>query len=187
MIIFIDGYQNCGKTTLIEKCKYKHNRFPFNQYLNKFNLYTKNELNGFQFGKDLGMLFGLQYVNENIIFDRGPLSSVYYSLKENRYGESTHKIIFDFLKEISQYNNIKFVFIKKINDKQNIKRLHNDGFDYLNDDHDLEREYTFDEMNYLAKSAGIKINTFINDYSKPLNENQIEFDRLLEELINEHN
>ena len=183
MIIFIDGFQNCGKTTLIENCQYQHDRFPFNQYLDKFNL----NINTYQITKDLAILFGLQFVKDNIIFDRGPFSTVYYSLKEKRYNDNTPKIIFDFLKEISKYNNISYVFVKKINDNKNIKREHNDGFDYLNDDWDLQKEYTFDVMVYLAKSAGIKINVFYNDFSKSIEENQKRFNQLLGEIIHEHN
>lgn len=185
MNIFIDGFQTTGKSTLIEKCDFKYNRFPFNQYLDSLDL--KNDLNGFQIGKDLGMLFALQYNKENVIFDRGPFSTIFYSLKENRFGNKTPEILTKFLSEISKFKNCEYVFVVKKNNKENIKREHNDGFDYLNDDDDKEKENILQDIVNTAKQFGINIHIFTNDFSKSLDDNIYNFNKLLEELTNEYN
>lgn len=186
MIIFVEGAQGVGKTTLINSCKYKHRRFPFNEYLEQFKLKSTDNLNGFQLGKDLGMLFALQFVKENIIFDRGPLSTVFYSLKEYRFGEETNNIVFNFLKEISKYQKISFIWIKKVNSKSKIKRDHNDGFDYLDDENDSNKNKLFEIIKMFANYTNINIKVFENDFSKKLKSNIHNFNNLLEETINEH-
>ena len=185
MIIFVDGIQNVGKTTLVSNCKYRHNRFPFNEYLDFFKL-NKDDLKGFQLGKDLGMLFGLQYSKEDIIFDRGPLSTIFYSLKEERYGENTLSVVLNFFKTLSRYKKCRFVWIDKSNDKQKNKRNHNDGFDYLNDEEDPKKGEIINTMFSLAKTAGVRIYKFVNDYSIKLKQNYHNFNDFLEGLINEH-
>lgn len=189
MIIFVDGFQNTGKTSLIENCGYKHNRFPFNQYLDKYQLNeNKERLNGYQLGKDLGILFGLQYTDKNLVFDRGPFSTIFYSLKEKRYGENTNDIVAYFLQDLREYKEkCKYIFVIKCNDKGNNERIHNDGFDYLNDDNDPNKEKILQIMLLGARIARLDIRIFINDFSKPLEENQKEFNKLLEEMMNEHN
>lgn len=185
MIVYVDGFQNCGKTTLLEHCNYKHSRFPFNEYLYKFDL--TDDLNTFQLTKDLGIVFAGQFITDNIVLDRGPLSTAFYSLKEKRFGDKTGQVIFSFLKEIAQYQSRAFVFVKKINDNNPVKRMHRDGFDYLNDDEDTEKDKTLNEMIYLARSANIKVVIFENDFSKSIEENCTNFNKLIEDIINEYN
>lgn len=187
MNIFVDGFQNTGKTTLIEKSDFKFNRFPFNQYLDLFELKSQDNLNAYQIAKDLGILFGLQYNKENVIFDRGPFSTIFYSIKENRYGEKTLELMMKFLKEISKFKNCKYVFVVKKNEDKSIKREHNDGFDYLNDDEDQEKYKLLDYIVNAAKSFGIEISIFTTDFAKPLEDNIYYFNRLLGELTNEYN
>ena len=188
MNIFIDGFQNTGKTTLIENCKFKHNRFPFNQYLEEFNLSNNRDcLNGFQIGKDLGILFGLQYSKQNVIFDRGPFSTIFYSLKEMRFNENTTTILIKFISELKKYENCKYVFVKKINSKGEEKRNHQDGFDYLNDDEDQEKEKLLEQIIFTAKKFGVEINIFENDFSLSLKTNYHRFNDFLEGLLNEYN
>lgn len=183
MIIFVDGFQNTGKTTLIDNCKYKHNRFPFNQYLDELRL----DLNNYQIGKDLGMCFISQFVKDNIVLDRGPLSTVFYSLKENRYGDKTTEIMVRFLTQIKQYQNCKFVWVKKINSACDQTRIHEDGFDYLDDDNDPKKDEIFTFMLKLCDYVAIDVYIFENDFSKKLKQNYHIFNALLEGLFNEHN
>lgn len=183
MIIFVDGFQNTGKTTLLDNCKYKHDRFPFNQYLDKFGLNA--EINGFQIGKDLGILFGLQFTNENIVFDRGPLSTIFYSLKEDRYGKDTAKVIVKFLIELKKYPNCKYIFVKKINDPKQVERNHSDGFDYLDDDNDPEKDNILDMMRNICYHQ-IDMVIFENDFSDTIEHNSERFNALLEVLMDEH-
>lgn len=183
MIIFIDGYQNTGKTTLINNCKYKHGRFPFNQYLEKLSM----NINDYQITKDLGICFTAQFVKDNVVLDRGPLSTVFYSLKENRYGTLTDEIMYNFLNCIKNHKGFEFVWVKKINNDNQIQREHNDGFDYLNDDNDENKEQTLKRMLNICDKLNIKVHIFEVDFSKKLKQNYHAFNNFLEELFNEHN
>ena len=184
MIIFIDGYQNTGKTTLIKNCKYKHGRFPFNQYLELFK--GAMDINGYQLTKDLGICFMSQFVKDNIILDRGPLSTIFYSLKENRYGHATPAVMTKFVSALKEYKNCRYVFVKKINDKTQEKRIHNDGFDYLDDDNDEKKDELLNQMVVASEIAGLKIYIFENDFSLSLKQNFHRFNDFLEGIINEH-
>ena len=185
MIVFVDGFQNTGKTTLVQSCKYKHNRFPFNQYLDLFGL-SKEALNGFQIAKDLAMMFGLQYSKENLVFDRGPLSTAFYSLKENRYGPDTPEVMVKFLKEVNSFKGFKYVFVTKKNAADGFLRTHADGFDYLNDENDPDKESLLWSVADQAQALGMKISFFENDFSKKPKQNIHVFNDLLERLMNEH-
>lgn len=183
MVVFVDGFQSCGKTTLIDGCKYKHNRFPFNQYMDMFEL---SDINGFQLGKDLGILFALQYTKENVVFDRGPFSTVFYSLKENRYGDKTPELMTKFVSELKSFKNCAYVFVVKKNAPKDYFRFRGDGFDYLNDEDDPEKEGLLNAIVLQAKSLGIKIHLFENDFSEKVKQNLHRFNDLLEGLMNEH-
>ena len=185
MVIFIDGWQNTGKSTLIENCKYKHSRFPFNQYLDLLDL--KNDINGYQLGKDLGILFLSNFLKDPLVLDRGPFSTIFYSLKEKRYGENTELILAKFLKELTNYKNCRFVFVVKKNETNPQERIHNDGFDYLNDDKDPEKEKLLKEIVKAAQNYGIKIYIFENDYSLSLKTNYHRFNDFLEGIFDEYN
>ena len=183
MIIFIDGWQGSGKTTLIENCKYKHGRFPFNQYLNKFDL----DINDLQITKDLAILFTSQFIKDNVILDRGPFSTIYYSLKEDRYGKDTPLQMMKFMKELREYNNCQFVWIFKTNDNSLQPRKHNDGFDYLNDDEDPNKEKLLQSIFDTAQNLGIMIHTFEVDFSLKEKDNVKRFNDFLEGIIYEYN
>lgn len=186
MIIFVDGFQNTGKTTLIAGSNRIYDRFPFNQYLTGYELEgKKEELNGFQLGKDLGILFALKYTNYDLVFDRGPFSTIFYSLKENRYGDQTIDVLARFIMDIKDYKNYKYIFVVKKNNKLT-ERKHNDGFDYLNDDLDENKEKILKDIMNTCKLFKIDIRIFENDFSKSVEDNQKEFNKLLEEMIDEH-
>lgn len=187
MNIFIDGFQNVGKTTLLDNSKYKHLRFPFDVYVHDFDLKDPQSLNGFQLGKDLGMLFGLSVTdNRNItLFDRGPFSTIYYSLKEDRW--TKRKYVENFLKHIKSFKDNIFVFVTKINDETNIKREHNDGFDYLDDDNEKSKDYYLGYLQGIANLHEIDLRFFENDFSKPIEENIERFNNFLEQVMYEHN
>lgn len=184
MVIFVDGFQNVGKSTLIDNCKYRHNRFPFNQYMDMFEL---KDINGFQIGKDLGILFGLQYAKDTVVFDRGPFSTIFYSLKEKRYGDKTEEMMFKFMSELKNYQNARYVFVKKKNADPGFVRNHGDGFDYLDDERDEGKDALLDSILGAAKKAGLEVKVFENDFSIKIKRNIHKFNDLLEELSNEHN
>ena len=179
MFVFIEGFQNVGKTTLIINSGYKDYRFGFVKYLDMFDLKNKDSLNGFQIGKDLGMLFlsDFCYKNKNLIIDRGPLSTFYYSIKENRWNDSNY--IDNYLKEISNFKNIRFIWVTKINDNQKKKRNRQDGFDFINDDEE-DYDSRIKELKDYCNKYNIKFDIFKNDYSKPIKENCKEFRKMIE-------
>ena len=178
MFIFIDGFQNVGKTTLIKNSGYNDYRFGFVKYLDIFNLKDKNSLNGFQIGKDLGMLYlsDFCFKDKDIILDRGPLSTFYYSIKENRWKNESY--INNYLKEVSNFKNIRFIWVTKINDKEHIRRNKNDGFDFINDDNENYENRIKDLKNYCNK-YNIRFDVFENDYSKTIVENCMRFKKII--------
>lgn len=162
MLIFVEGFQGVGKTTLLESSGYSYNHFPFAYYVKEFG-FKDEKLTGFQFGKDLGILYALRNINLPLLFDRGPFSSVYYSLKEKRCSE---EFLRSYLKEISKYKDCKYLFIQKVNGLASSERKRSDGFDYLNDENDSKKEERFEQMKNLANEYGIKFHFFENDFSK---------------------
>lgn len=183
MIVFVDGFQSCGKTTLISRCKHISNRFPFNQYLDLFEL---EDLKGFQIAKDLGIMFGLQYAKADIVLDRGPLSTIFYSLKERRYGDKTEETMMKFLKEVASFKGFRYVFLKKKNAKPSGPRMHGDGFDYMNDDGDAEKDEILAAIVSDAKRFGMRVEVFENDFSSSIESNSRRFNDMIERLMDEH-
>lgn len=179
MFVFIDGFQNVGKTTLITESGYKDYRFGFVKYIDTFDLKDKNSLNGFQIGKDFGMLYlsNLCYKNKNLIIDRGPLSTLYYSVKENRW--PSEEYMNRYLKELSYYKNVRFIWVTKINDNSNHRRNRQDGFDFINDDLE-DYEARIKELKEYCSRYKIKFDIFTNDYSKHIDDNCKAFRRLIE-------
>ena len=182
MVIFVDGFQSCGKTTLISNCRYEHARFPFNQHLSALGI---PDLTGFQLGKDLGIMFALQGRYDPLVLDRGPFSTIFYSLKECRHGEKTPIIMARFLKELASYKGFRYVFVTKKNAPVS-ERKRGDGFDYLDDDSDKNKEKLLEDMVREARAAGIKIEIFENDFSMQAKRNSRRFNALLERLAHEH-
>lgn len=179
MFIFIDGFQNVGKTTLITESGYKDYRFGFVKYIDSFDLKDKNSLNGFQIGKDFGMLFLSNhcYRDKNLIIDRGPLSTLYYSVKEKRW--PSEEYMNKYLEELSSYKNIRFIWVTKINDNTHNRRNRNDGFDFINDDSE-DYEARIRELQEYCRKYEIRFDVFLNDYSKDIRSNCRSFRRLIE-------
>lgn len=185
MVFIVEGLQNVGKSSLIKALKYKTDRFSFNEYLDEFKLNTYGELNAFQIGKDLGILFGLNFLSkeEIVILDRGPISTMFYSIKEARKLSKEGTLPF-FLNEIHKFKNIHYICVNKINDKFKNKRNKKDGFDYLNDN-ELDK-YNFKLLEETLIKSGLKIYHFNNDFSKSIEENAKQLEILIEDIINEH-
>ena len=180
MNLFIEGFQQSGKTTLLKLSPYKYHHFPFADYVKEFNIKNKREVFNFQLGKDLGILYSLENTKESVIIDRGPISSLYYSLKEKRCTLSTIK---KYVEELSKYKNFKYLIVEKINESKTLRRNRKDGFDYLNDEEDPEKENRMKQIIKLFKKYNIPIYYFINDFSKPIEETSKEFNRTIEGLI----
>lgn len=131
MSIFIDGPQQSGKTTLINLIKdsgYSVFKFEFGKYSKMFDIKSKEELKGFQLGKDLAMLaLAPRLLDMNLLIDRGPLSTAYYSIVENRLPLNLIRKFLDEVKENSQGRG--FVFIVPMNRPKLPNRNKGDGFD----------------------------------------------------------
>ncbi len=178
MIIFIDGIQLSGKTTLIkefEKININNYKFDFSKYTSKFNL-KKKDLKGFQLGKDLSLLSFLKTINKDLIIDRGIYSSIYYSLIYKRMSKKDILKILDVISE--EFNEFIYIFIFNKN-SQNIIRNKKDGFDNLDKTIDYE---TLLFINNESKKRNIKFTLFINDFNLSIEENF----KTLRDVIYEH-
>lgn len=186
-VIFIDGPQQVGKSTLIEGLSNKYGwrvlKFPFSKYSSLFGLSSKEELKGFQLGKDLSAMYWLsQFADceEVVLVDRGPLSSAYYSITDKRMsGAEVSKLI----KELASFgSNFKYFFITSCGDKDKVdKRSKNDGFDEL----DLGTE-DIDAVLKIGSDAfwsGIDFHLFCNDFSLSPEENYLRLGEIIEGVI----
>lgn len=179
MITIIDGLQLSGKTTLIEEINKVFNiktlKFNFSYYSKLFNI-NKFKIGPFQLGKDLSMLYFLKNQKEDIIIDRGIFSTIYYSLLYKRLKKKDILTLFDVLKK--EYINYKFIFIIKINTKNedNIRNK-KDGYDKLN------KKINQKIINFIKKECFIRnidFKIFENDFNKSIRENSI---ILLKEIL----
>lgn len=172
MVIFIDGPQLTGKSSLIEYLKkeynYKDYKFEFSKFSKLFNIKKKKDLKNYQLGKDLSLTYILNSLTKDkdkILIDRGVMSSIYYSLLLKRM---KYKEVIKLLDIIKEYKNLKFVFIISKNKNINLKRNKKDGFDKLSKKQDFE---ILRLMIRLCKERNINFNIFYNDFSKNIEYN----------------
>lgn len=178
MIIFIDGVQLSGKTTLIkefEKINMNNYKFDFPKYTSEFHL-KKKDLKGFQLGKDLSMLSLLKNFNNDLIVDRGIYSSIYYSLLYKRMSKKDILKLLDIIAK--NFNEFIYIFIYSKN-SQNIIRDKKDGFDNLDKSINYE---TLLFINNESKKRNIKFTLFVNDFNLSIEENF----KTLRNVIYEH-
>lgn len=175
MIIFFDGPQQSGKSSLISELSKigfgKGLKFPFSKYTQEYGFILDQGLKGFQIGKDMATLYYLSSLpqpEENYLMDRGPLSTLFYSLTHSRLDAVE---LSNLSKEVNYYQklgNIKFVFIvpkyrpKLIRDKL-------DGFDGLDLDNRLKSD--LNQFYKFAEYHNLDFIKFENDFSKPIEEN----------------
>lgn len=187
-IFFIDGPQMVGKTTLIKclchKYGYYSYKFPFGDYSKCLGFKSPEVLKGFQVGKDLATLYWLNRSTFDIgakvyLIDRGPFSSIYYSLSTGRMTFDEVDTFLDLIKDYSGVTN--YIFITSINSPK-MDRSKEDGFDDLRsseEDVDIVLASILD----LAKSKGINLIHFENDFSKTPEENIIRLQELIIERL----
>lgn len=190
MIFIFDGQQGVGKSTLIEALAKENSgeilKFPFSLYSKDFSLQQGNGLKGFQIGKDLAFLYWLMNLpietKDRLYYvDRGPLSTLFYSI---RYGRLNSTEINKFAKILGDFKNdqVKFVFITCRN-RRGYERRKGDGFDELdstdvNKIGDLRAYLALQEV---AKRANLEFISFENDFDDPIEKNVI---RLKREILN---
>ena len=181
-VIFVDGSQLVGKSTLVEGLSSKYGiecyKFPFSEYTSSLNLSSKEELRGFQAGKDLSALYWLKQLsdcNKTILVDRGPLSTAYYSLALDRMSSyQTEK----FIEEVSKLSeNFTYIFITAKNSPENLKRNKKDGFDGLKDVECKPGVFSF--LKHLSNKFNLDFHHFENDFSTSVEENVDRFYNLI--------
>lgn len=172
MILFIDGPQGSGKTTLInylvKNYNFKSYKFDFSKYTQAFKIKNNSQLKNYQIGKDFSTLYWLKNLadsNQNIVIDRGAMSSIYYSVLFKRMNEKEITTYFDLLEE---FKNFKFLFLlpKK---RLNFVRNKQDGFDDLDsNNYDLD---TVNFMNSECLKRDIDFDIFYNNFTMSIEEN----------------
>lgn len=181
MIYFVDGFQGVGKTALIDL--YCKNHPDIIQYKFEFsdifsNILKSNDIIGFQTGKDFSCISLLKklhnILNNDMLIDRGFISSCIYSLLLNRMSINQ---IENYIKLISEYitNDMKFIVVQQSN-RSKLFRKHNDGFDNL--ESQVEESNKTNIMNKIIqifKSYNININLFTNDFDYSIEDNYKKF------------
>ena len=184
-IVFIDGSQCVGKTTLIEgltnRTPVKVLKFPFADYTKLFNL--SDDIRGFQLGKDLSALYFISNsdlgVDYPVVVDRGPLSTAYYSLTTGRMSLEEIDSLF---KVLSGYSDkFSFVLVTAKNQKP-IERIRNDGFDELKSS-EIDPEKAVSVIKELADKHRVPVKFFENDFSVEISDNIRKFCRMIKEDI----
>lgn len=180
MVIFIDGPQLSGKTTLIEGVKRatKKLKFPFGE-ISKDLGFSNQELvlKGFQVGKDLSALYFISSLVDkekgDLLVDRGPFSSIYYSLAK---GRMTLKEVADFSEKVAEFGrDFRYIFVLPKN-RPSMRRDKFDGFDGLDSFIDPVAPHF---IKVVADINRLDYRLFFNDFSKPIEENVKEFENFI--------
>lgn len=172
-VIFVDGSQMVGKSTLLEGLSKKYGlkvyKFPFSKYATLMN-FGKEDLRGFQVGKDFSALYWLGQISElggTILVDRGPMSTAYYSLACNRM---SHQQIETFISSLSGFgSNFIYLFITAKNRPNDLNRNKNDGFDNLREGE--SEAGVLELLKKASKKANINFIHFENDFDISINSN----------------
>ena len=186
-IIFVDGSQGVGKSTLISGISTRTPtyiyKFPFSDYSKTFNIKSKESLKGFQLGKDLATLYFMSkaYTPQPYpqVVDRGPLSTAYYSLTTGRMSELEVEEFFKIMSEMVEH--LSFVFIKPKN-QVSFVRDRGDGFDGLKSA-EVDPDKAIDTIVSLAKKYRIPLKVFENDFSVDIKKNVNNFYKLVKEEL----
>lgn len=185
MIAFVEGVQLSGKSTLIENTNLKHIKFNFSKYSLLFNIEDIKSLRTFQIGKDMSMLYMLQFLNKKrkiLLIDRGPISSLYYSILLNRFNEDDIK---HYINELAKYN-YTYWFIYPVNKDANNKeeniRNKNDNFNDLNKEVNDE---VLNKIKNLCLENGIKFYIYYKYFNKSIKYNSKHFEKNLKLIMKE--
>ncbi len=134
MIYIVEGPRNTGKSYLINSLSnnYKKHKLKYIDFYNNF--YPNKEISwGFSCGKDL-MFLSLVENNliDNIILDRGFLSSVIYSILDKRINEEIGNYYIEYLKNQYEkiFDNFKIIFVSGKNQNGRIKDYWDDYYKY---------------------------------------------------------
>lgn len=188
MLIEISGMQKAGKSTLIEGLTFNFNlyKFPMGPVCKHFCIKPTWEM---QIAKDISTLeFYSQVVKLSeaddipTISDRGPLSTIFYSILFNRTRLDNVK---DFVKFLaSNYpTDWRPVWVECVNQPDTVGRMKNDGFDDLQTDLDQvkvveARETMFNILN----ENHIHPTVFCNNFELGVEKSQENFNSCILEI-----
>lgn len=186
-IIFVDGSQGAGKSTLISGISsrtpvYIH-KFPFSEYTKTFSLNSNESLKGFQLGKDLATLYFMSRTGWprpwSQIVDRGPFSTAYYSLTTGRMTEGE---VEEFIKNIAEFSEpFSFIFVVAKNQVDYV-RDKKDGFDNLKRS-EVNPVSALETIERLADKYRVGLKVFYNDFSVGISQNVDKFYQLVKEEL----
>lgn len=189
MLIEISGMQKVGKSTLIEGIHLNFNRykFPMGPVCKAFNVKPTWEL---QIAKDIStMELFQQIIRESVadkiptISDRGPLSTIFYSILFNR---TTDEQLDNFVKYLSQYKSFwRPIWVEAINQPE-MKREKLDDFNNLQDGLDINNvKLAKQKMFGLLDKYGISYKIHINDFAMSIEQNKENFSEIVENIAGE--
>ncbi len=189
MLIEISGMQKVGKSTLIEGIHLNFNRykFPMGPVCKVFGVKPTWEL---QIAKDIStMELFQQIIRESVaneiptISDRGPLSTIFYSILFNR---TTDEQLDNFVKYLSQYKSFwRPIWVEAINQPE-MKREKLDDFNNLQDGLDINNvKLAKQKMFGLLDKYGISYKIYINDFAISVEQNKENFSEIVENIAGE--
>ena len=188
MLIEISGMQKAGKSTLIEGLTFNFNlyKFPMGPVCKYFGIKPTWEM---QVAKDISTLeFYSQVIKASeaddipTISDRGPLSTIFYSILFNRTSLDNVK---DFVKYLaSNYpTDWRPVWVVGVNQPDTVGRTKNDGFDKLQDGLDsAEVDIASKTMFNILEENHIKPTIFYNNFKLGVEKSQENFNSCILEI-----
>ena len=188
MLIEVSGMQKAGKSTLIEGLTFNFNlyKFPMGGICKCFGIQPTWEM---QIAKDISTLeFYSQVVKISeaddipTISDRGPLSTIFYSLLFKRAKEEQVEQFVEYLAN-NYPTDWKPVWVEGVNQTNDVRRLKNDGFDHLQDNvTHLDVELSKATMLNLLEKHGIKPVIFCNNFNDGIKQSRDNFQSCILEI-----
>ena len=187
MLIEISGMQKAGKSTLIEGLTFNFNlyKFPMGGVCKQFGIKPTWEM---QIAKDISTLeFYSQVVKISeaddipTITDRGPLSTIFYSILFKRASLDQIK---EFVKYLANYRtDWRPIWIEGVNQPNMLGRSKADGFDTLQDGLDMIDVVDAREtMLSILNENDITVHLLYNNFKNSIKENQEMFQEAILEI-----
>jgi hypothetical protein len=170
-VIIIEGPRNVGKTFLLSHLNKNVHQLKFVEFKEHFNL-DKNLALGFSYGKDIAQLQLAKegYLN-NLIMDRGFLSSIVYSIILGRDSKDNLQKYFDYILDNGLLENSKIIYI---HGKNPVRRVNKDFLDDL--EYDVQEKLYTEFISRMIPSKHLEIlenkfddsliNTFVDIINK---------------------
>jgi thymidylate kinase len=196
MIIMIEGHRHSGKTYLIEKFfeqntnpNVHYYKFQFAKYIDELGMRDQETGPGVHYFSIANVLTILELNNtllkdKILVFDRCIFSAYVWSIYRERMGQ--FRLVEEFKKILTSdlFNDVKLLYVERDEDIKITKREKDYFGNFESADHEKELfERIFSEFN--PQITDIKRN---NEFSRMINEfdneSSIQFNRMLNDLIN---